>query len=497
MKRREFIKFAGMGVVTFAIPTLAIEKKTVQKPNLLFVFADQYRRHAMGFMKEDPVITPNFDRFAKESMVFDNAISSRPVCSPFRAMLQTGRYPLSTKIVTNCQAGLNLQLSETETCIGDVLKANGYQTGYIGKWHLEEPSLNRSKKPVDGAKHTWDGWTPSGPRRHGYDFWYAYNTFDDHFHPHYWKDGPEKIEINQWSVDHETDVAMNFIKNRKKDKPFSLFISWNPPHGPYIAPENFKNFYHDKDLPVRSNVKKANKKYESSRIGYYGAVSSCDHNFDRLLKVLEEENISDNTIVIFTADHGEMLGSHGKYGKTVWYEESIGIPFLIRWPKKIKASREEMLFGSYNFMPTILGLMGLPIPKTVEGKDLSSVMLAKKSACKPTSVFLANYLCPGWLAPDCQQKASKWVLEGVERKNKGIDWRTVGYRGLRTERYTYVVNRGSNGLTLERYLYDNEKDRYQMNPIKVAKVEENEVMVKLDKELQEWLNEMNDPFPLI
>jgi arylsulfatase A-like enzyme len=495
INRRDLLKKMGLGAAALAMPRLARGANAATgKPNLLFVFADQFRRDAMGFMNQDPVITPNFDRFSEQGLVFTNAISSFPLCSPFRAMLMTGRFPLSTGITTNCQPGLDMELSEKQMCISDVLKANGYSTGYIGKWHLECPSLNKSKSPADGATYSWDAMTPQGPRRHGFDFWYAYNTYDEHFTPHYWSDSLEKKEIKQWSVEHETDVAVDFIKKQKEDKPFCLFVSWNPPHTPYIAPEKYKALYKNKELPPRPNVKLPNEKFENSYMPYCAAVSSCDGNFGRLLKVLDEQGIVDNTIVVFTSDHGELMGSHGGFGKNRWYEESIGIPFLVRWPDKIKVGKEEMLFASYNFMPTLLGLMGQEIPKTVEGTDYSSVMLGR-AVSRPSSTFITRYTNPGKLL-EVGQPASPWTKDGAELRKKGIDWRTTGYRGLRTQRYTYVVDRGHEGKVTRRYLYDNEKDPYQLNPIEATNANENPVMARLDKELQQWLDKMNDPFPL-
>ena len=494
MNRRRFLKKVGITVAALAMPrpVPAANDKT-KKPNLLFVMADQFRKQAIGFMKQDPVITPNFDKFAHQALVFTNAVSSCPICSPFRAMLMTGRFPLSTSVASNCMPGTDLELSEDEICFADVLKANGYRTGYIGKWHLEIPSLNKAKNPPDGATVSWDGWTPPGQRRHGFDFWYAYNCNGRHFDPVYWKNSPKRIDVKQWSVEHETDVAIDFIKNRQKNKPFALFVSWNPPHPPFVAPDKYKALYKDKELPTRPNVKPS-EKYKKSVMPYYAAVSSCDDNFGRLLKTLNQLGIADDTIVVFTADHGEMMGSHGRFAKSVWFEESIGIPFIIRWPRQIKPRREGMPFAVYDFMPTILGLMGLPIPKTVEATDYSLVLLGQKMS-KPSSAIIASYGNPGKLLA-VGQKPSKWALAAEKLRLKGINWRTVGYRGLRTERYTYVVNRGREGKTLKRLLYDNEKDPYQLNPVQATYAKENPIMARLDKELQHWLNRMNDPFSL-
>ena len=494
MNRRQFLKTAGLGLVALTIPKLARAADAKPKgPNLLFVMADQFRKHAIGFMNQDPVITPNFDNFADQGLALTNAVSSCPICSPFRAMLMTGRYPLTTNISANCMPGIDLEMREDEVCFGDVLKANNYQTGYIGKWHLEIPSLNRYENPPDGATDSWDGWTPPGTRRHGFDFWYAYNCNGKHFDPVYWKGSPDRIDVDQWSVEHETDVAIDFIKNRKKEKPFALFVSWNPPHTPYIAPEKYKAMYKDKDLPPRPNVKPS-EKYKKSVMPYYAAVTSCDDNFGRLIKKLDELDIADDTIVVFTADHGEMMGSHGRFAKSVWYDESIGIPFMIRWPGKIKTRKENFPFAVYDFMPTLLGMMQLKIPDSVQATDYSDLFLGNSDQ-QPTSALIASYGNPGKILA-VGQKPSKWALQAEELHKKGVDWRTVGYRGLRTKRYTYVVRRMLEENRMIRLLYDNEKDPYQLNPIKAADAKQNPIMTQLEKELTRWLKKTNDPFPL-
>jgi arylsulfatase A-like enzyme len=469
------------------------EKEDPGMPNLLFVFADQYRKQAVGFMEEDPVLTPNLDNLAREGMAFTNAVSTCPICSPFRAMLMTGRFPMSTGITANCMPGTDLELDEDETCIGDVLKANGYKTGYIGKWHLETPTLNRAPNPEDQALDAWDGWTPPGPRRHGFDYWYAYNCNGRHFEPNYWKDSPERIDIEGWSLAHETDMAIDFIKRRPSNRPFALFMSWNPPHPPYIAPTEYLEMYKRGDLPDRPNVT-PDKRYRERFRAYLSAVSSCDDHYGRLMSFLESEGLADNTIVVFTSDHGEMMGSHGRYAKSVWYEESIGIPFIIRWKGRIKPRVESMPFACYHIMPTLLGLMGIDIPGSVEGINYADLILGRDQA-KASSAVIAGYGNPGRLLA-VGQEPSTWALQADSLHRSGTDWRMVGYRGLRTSRYTYVVNRGRKGDQLQRYLYDNQEDPYQLNPVSAVHANENEIMQDLETELQEWLIKMHDPFSL-
>ena len=137
--------------------------------NLVFVFADQWRRSAAGPYHDDPVYTPNIDAFGKEAVVCTGAVSSFPLCSPARASLLSGLYPLSTGVFTNCKPGVDVKLDENTVCISDVLHENGYLTGYIGKWHLDEPEISHDPSPRSGAGG-WDAYTPPGKGRHGFDF---------------------------------------------------------------------------------------------------------------------------------------------------------------------------------------------------------------------------------------------------------------------------------------------------------------------------------------
>ena len=165
-----------------------------KRPNLLYIFADQWRAHALGYKKEDPVVTPWMDRFCEESVCFSNAYSTFPLCTPHRGSLMTGKYPLSIGLWTNCKIGLEekIMLKPQETCIANVLKEYGYDTGYIGKWHLDASELNFTSSPKSGAKE-WDAFTPPGERRQGFDYWLSYGACDEHLDPHYWQDTPEQI----------------------------------------------------------------------------------------------------------------------------------------------------------------------------------------------------------------------------------------------------------------------------------------------------------------
>jgi arylsulfatase A-like enzyme len=456
---------------------------THKRPNLIFVFPDQFRQQAIGYMEQDPVVTPHLDQFADESVVFTNAVSNYPVCSPYRAMLFTGKYPHSNGVIANCNsatAKYNIYLKESERCFSDVLHDAGYSQGYIGKYHLDAPS-EANYEYTEGRRgdgKVWDAYTPPGPRRHGFDFWYSYGCCDRHLNPHYWKGDAEvheQISVNEWSVKHETDVAMNYIHNqggkyRDQDKPFSLFVALNPPHTPFEqVPAKYLAAYENKtseELLNRPNVKLEGPGAlaEKHVKNYFAAVTGIDENFGRILNALEEENLQYNTIVVFTSDHGEMMGSHGLMHKGVWYEESLLIPFIMRWPEVIDPGEEEILLSVPDIMPTLLSLMGLRdlIPDGVEGVDHSGIFLSDP-VDKPAS---ALYLT---IPPN--------FPEG-------------GRRGVRAIRYTYVIERYK-GKKEKYILHDNERDPYQMHNI----ADDNpEIMRELDQDLKEWLEKTNDPW---
>ncbi|MCD4752134.1 MAG: sulfatase-like hydrolase/transferase [Anaerolineaceae bacterium] len=172
------------------------------KPNLIFVFPDEFRAQSLGFVGQDPVVTPNLDQFAKESKVLTNAVSNYPVCSPFRAMLMTGMYPYSNSVIGNEYSGViqhDYELREEERCFTDILSDAGYNVGYLGKWHLDLPKegdipFTEGWRDVEVGEQPsfWDAYTQPGPRRHSIDFWHSYGGCGRKLDPHYWE-GNAKI----------------------------------------------------------------------------------------------------------------------------------------------------------------------------------------------------------------------------------------------------------------------------------------------------------------
>lgn len=458
------------------------------KKNLLYIFADQWRYHAIGHVGEDAVLTPNMDAFAKESVCCDQAISSYPLCSPHRSALLTGKYPLSCGLWTNCKKGLAISpcLATQEITFGDVLKGEGYDTAYIGKWHLDSSDMNYYEKPESGSEH-WDAYTPPGPKRHGFDFWHSYGAMDDHLSPHYWEDTPERIDIKKWSPIHEREVLIDYLDTKRdKDKPFCAVLSWNPPHPPYDeVPQEYKAMY-EGPLAFRDNVPQQMRDdpiYREHFKEYFGAISGVDEQFGIIMDYLEKQDLLDDTVVVLSADHGDCMGSHGLYGKNIWYEESIRIPLYIR-DGKTEAKSVDCLIESCDQMPTLLDLLDVAIPPTVEGKSFRPMFEGKPEAEKgkeQEKEYAFICMLPG-------------LPELIEPfKKLGLDSMCYGWRGLRTKTFTYIIDNGTTpGFEQVRYYYDNMSDPFQLQP-KILEKDSPECK-KLDPILKEFCRSQKDYF---
>jgi len=443
MSRRRFVRGLSAAAASAALGLAASEDVHAagRRPNIVYVFADQMRAQAAGFMGNKQVRTPNLDRLAAQGIVFENTVSTCPVCTPYRAALLTGRYPLTTGMVLN-----DAPLPTTEVTIAKVLKRAGYRTGYVGKWHLDGPRRG--------------GFTPPGPRRQGFDdFWAVANCTHNYMHSFYFRDEPKPIWIKGYDADHQTELAIQFIKESATRQPFCLFLSWGPPHGPYnLMPEEYK-IYKPEEIQLRPNCTKPRRQ---DIAGYYSHIAALDRNFGRIMATLDELGIAQDTILVFTSDHGDMLGSHGMFKKQKPWEESLMVPFVLRYPRAVPAGRRTTaLLSSVDIMPTLLGLAGVEIPDTVQGRDLSHIARGADGP-RPSSAFL-QHACP--------------FIEPIP------EW-----RGVRTERYTYVRTLAGPWL-----LYDNEADPYQLRNL-VGDPAHKELQQQLDDELNRWLDKLDDDF---
>lgn len=414
-------------------------------PNLIFLLADQLGRNHCGYAGADKASTPNIDLLADEGMDFRNAVSTMPVCSAFRASFLTGRYPTSTGMVIN-----ELRMNPNQECLGHVLTRAGYATGYIGKWHLYANHLGNHFDPANS-------FVPPGPDRLGFDgYWAAYNFHHDYFGAYYHRDSAEKIFFDKdvYEPDGQTDLALNFIKEASaRTRPFALFLSFGTPHDPWHAnniPGEYLDPFKDIAFPNPPNYQEKNDPYsddwgrfkgnersqlENWRRIYYGMTANLDHNVGRILACLDASGQRENTLVVFTSDHGEMFGAHGRRNKNIFYEEAARVPFIMNKPGVIPAhALSDACLGTVDIMPTLLGALGLPIPNTVEGSDLSAIALGKDCK-KPEAALLQNTgACAAW--------------------ENGHEWRAA-----RDKQYTYARYRQDG----REFLFDNSDDPYQMN----------------------------------
>jgi len=433
-----------------------------ERPNVLFVFADQLRYSALGSSGNEIVRTPNLDRLASQGLTFENAFSSHPLCSPYRAHLMTGRYGHCNGVVDN-----EYRLKNDQVTLPAALKRAGYHTGFVGKWHL------------GGGPYTPD-------KRYGFDYMAAYNCQHAYYKTRYWENERGPISIGTWAPEGETDLAIRFMEDHQrevKDRPFALLLGWGPPHWPYDRyPRKFK-LYDPATVDLPPNVPPQMAAFARQEIAdYYGNVSALDEQMGRLLAALERLGVTENTIVCFSSDHGDHLSSHGfvkpmdkwmhpsmRASKATPYNEAAHIPFILRYPRAVQANRRtRVMFSSVDVMPTLLELCGAVIPRGIQGRGLSHVVTGEYGPPPPDSVYLQN-MGPGW--PD----RTEWV---------GF------WRGVRTDRWVYAK-----WLDDERgpLLFDCRNDRYELQNL-AGKKEYAEIEKQMQDRLHRWITETGDPF---
>ncbi len=422
-----------------------------EKPNILFIIADQWRAQAFGFAGDPNVQTPHLDALQRQSLNCVNAISGVPVCCPARASIFTGQRPLTHGVFMN-----DVSLHPNAVSLAKVLQQAGYDTGYIGKWH------------VDGQGRS--AFIPR-ERRQGFDYWKALECTHDYNHSYYYADGPEKLEWKGYDAIAQTADAQKYLRDHEKaSKPFFLFLSWGPPHDPYqTAPEEYRSKYKADLLKLRPNVPQAIRvKARVAQAGYYAHCSALDHCVGDLLQTLRDCGLAGNTLVVFTSDHGDLLGSHGAFNKQQPFDECIRVPLLLHWPKGFgpSARAADALINMEDIMPTLLRLCGVPIPNTVEGIDYSDYLHGGKNPSDGATLI------------SCPAPFGQW-----ERKIGGQE-----YRGIRTQRYTYVRNLKEPWL-----LYDNQSDPYQTNNL-VNIPEFAPLQAQLEATLKRKLKEQGDDF---
>lgn len=430
-----------------------------KSPNILLVFADQWTFWATGYQGCTQVRTPHLDRFAAEGVNCHQAISGTPVCTAARASLLTGLRPNAHGLMIN-DAPLRAELPG----FGKHFAAVGYDTAWIGKWH------------VNG--HHRYGYVPP-ERRHGFAYFKALECTHDYNHSRYYAgDDPEIKVWSGYDTFAQTDDLIGWLgarKDAKREQPFLAVLSWGPPHNPYeTAPAEYRARHRSEDIVLRGNVPPEKEAETRQNLaGYFAHCEALDEAFGRLLATLKAQGLDENTIVVFTSDHGDMLGSHGLREKQGPWEESLRIPMLFRGPGLPSGVRNDTILDFIDLWPTLAGLAGVPVVEKIHGCDLSRELAG---CTKPTDNvgFYGNYARYGsW-----RQQAGK-VSPLYECREA---------RGLRTERWLYAEDLKGPWL-----LHDLTNDPLELTNL-VNSPEHTAVCAQLAHRLRARLRDYDDEF---
>ncbi|MCL7764507.1 sulfatase [Polaribacter sp. Z014] len=477
MKKNINIRF----VIAFALFSICSFAQKNEKPNIVWVITDEHNFRTLGCYRDlmeasqakqwgDKVVeTPNLDWLAKKGVLFTSMYASSPVCSPSRSSMFTGQYPYTVNMQVN-----NRVLDKSYPTIANVLNKEGYNTGYIGKWHLDGDA-----KP---------GWAPEathGFKNNKYMFnrghWKVFGTKEDgtpfiaakdkNGAPSY---GMKGANEKTYSTDWLMDRAIDFIGEQKKD-PFFCVISLPEPHGPdavrapydtmfmaneFNLPKTFTEGRTEHSPKWRKPLEKnfTEEKLHKMVATYFGSVKCIDDNVGKLIKSLKDKGILENTIIIFTSDHGDLLGEHNQINKGAPFEGSALIPFIMYHSNSIKPGTiVNKAANNTDWMPTILNMVGAKnIPKSA-GQDLSEL--------------IKN--------PDLKS------FEGVTFSRINGSWLAVI-----TDRYKLAIDVSKKSRP---WLIDTEKDPDELINFYGDK-NYKEITIELAKKLQNYVKEQKDPF---
>ena len=379
-------------------------------------------------------------------------------------------YPNESGVPLNCNSARPISsLREDRECISDVFSGAGYDCAYFGKLHTDYPTKNNPQKPgeyVEKRLPAWDAYTPK-ERRHGFNYWYSYGTFDVHKNPHYWDTDGIRHDPHEWSPLHEAKEVVKYLRNengvRNPEKPFFIMVGMNPPHVPCqslndVMEEDY-NLYKDmskEELLIRPNADRSMDKAAWTPY-YFAAVSG----------------------VIFASDHGETMCSQGvQDSKNSPYAEAMNVPFIVRYPGHISPHTDDLLLSTPDIMPTMIGLAGLAdrMPADLHGKDYSALFINPEAKVeRPAGALYIQNL-------DGEKNADKEVLSYFPSA-----------RGFKTHDYTIAlyVDKKTRSLTKALLFHDSE-DPYQMNNLPLE--QNSEIVKKLCREMATVLKDINDPW---
>ncbi|MFA7160548.1 MAG: sulfatase, partial [Kiritimatiellia bacterium] len=360
------------------------------RPNILFIMADDHAAHAMSCYGSRINTTPNLDRIATGGMRLDNCFCTNSICTPSRAAILAGTYNHVNGVTT-----LSTWMDNRLPTFPKLLQASGYQTAVFGKWHLGT-----------GPEHC-----PTG-----FDDWAVLPGQGFYHNPEFIFKGPDggaKRTVPGYVTDIITDLTLNWLKGRKRDQPFCMLYHHKAPHRPWFPDEKHAHLYLNRDVPEPETLyddyahRAAAARAAEMRLGvhmsvtdmksempvglpenelrrwayqryikdYLRVVASIDDNVGRVLDYLDAEGLAENTVVIYTSDQGFFLGDHGWYDKRFMYEESLRMPFILRYPREVKpGTRNEDIVLNVDFAPLFLDLAGIPIPREFQGRSFRPLL---------------------------------------------------------------------------------------------------------------------------
>jgi arylsulfatase A-like enzyme len=364
------------------------EKRDSFRPNIIFIMSDDHAYQAISSYGSNINQTPNIDRIANEGMIFNNCFSTNSICTPSRASILTGKYSHKNKVYH-----LGNALPDDQKTFPEILQQNGYYTGMIGKWHLHtEPK--------------------------GFDYWKVLMGQGEYHDPSYCEKGTgwgwdNLKDYKGYVTDISTNFAFDFLNNRPEDKPFCMLLHYKAPHDDWLNAKKYDTLYKNTTIPEpltlfddysgRANAIKnctekigENHTYYPEETGqledssrkkaqyqffikkYLRCVASVDENIGRVLNYLDENDLTENTIIVYTSDQGVFLGEHGLYDKRFMYEESLRMPFIVRYPKEVEAkSSNNDIITNIDFAETFLDFSGVSIPSDMQGRSIRPLLQCK------------------------------------------------------------------------------------------------------------------------
>ena len=419
-----FLKSSGLAIGTVLLLFSGLLAQTAKKPNLLFILTDQHRRDGVGAYGLTAVNTPNIDRIAEEGIRFNRAYTAQPVCAPNRAAIMAGLYPHNTGVREN-----TWDMDTDIPILPDFLRKHGYRTGYFGKWHLGDP-----------ARDAWEEMPiyPNDGRGRG----------------HYYEiDGKQVYQTEVITSDVITFMASD------QDKPFCVFASYYPPHPPYSVPSEYEAQYAD-IYPDDENRRK-----------YYAMCTAVDDAVGELLNSLEEQGVSDNTLIVFTTEHGHHFEHRwNDHAKRLCYDVSARIPMLMRFPGTIPEGQvSDALISSVDLFQTLVNLLGLPAAEGLDGVNLGNQITQRTDKGRASLVmvnvpFINKQSRPN--QPELEKGEERCVIQG--------DWKLI----LSTVR--------------EPELYNLQSDPQELNN-RWAESGDSKITEGLKKQLNFWGKRTGDP----